>query len=97
MKNGHPIVFSFFPFDDYKSKIIKMFFFFFTVSLYLTVNALFFTDDTMNKIYQDKGKFNFLYQIPQILYSTLISKFIDSIIKNFALTQENIIELKKKR
>ena len=97
MKNGHPIVFSFFPFDDYNSKIIKMFFFFFTVSLDFTVNALFFTDDTMNKIYQDKGKFNFLYQIPQILYSTLISKFIDSIIKNFALTQENIIELKKKK
>ena len=95
LKNGHPIIFSFFPFDDYNSKIIKMFLFFFTVSLDFTVNALFFTDDTINKIYQDKGKFNFLYQIPQILYSTLISGFVSVMVKNFALTKENIIELKK--
>ena len=47
------------------------------------------------KKYEDKGKFNFLYQIPQILYSTIISKFIDSFIRNFALTQDNIVELKQ--
>ena len=59
LKNNHSIIFSFFPFDDYNSKIIKMFLFFFSFSLDFTINALFFTDDTMNKIYQDKGKFNF--------------------------------------
>ena len=68
MKNNHPKMFSFSFFNDYNSKIIKIFLFFFSFSLDLTVNALFFTDDTMHKIYQDKGKFNFLYQIPQILY-----------------------------
>ena len=51
----------------------------------------------MNKIYEDKGKFNFLYQIPQILYSTLISRFIDALIKNLALSQDNIVELKKEK
>ena len=50
----------------------------------------------MHKIYQDKGEFNFLYQLPQILYSTLISRFIDTFIRSFALTQENIVELKRK-
>ena len=74
-----------------------MFLFFFSLSLDFTVNALFFTEETMHKIYMDKGQFNFLYQIPQILYSTLISKFIDSLIKNFALPQENIVELKQER
>ena len=88
-------MFSFSSFNDYNSKIIKILLFFFSSSLDLTVNALFFTDDTMHKIYQDKGKFNFLYQIPQILYSTLISRFIDSLIKNFALTQDNIVEIKQ--
>ena len=57
-------------------------------------NALFFTDKTIHKIYQDKGEFNFLYQLPQILYSTLIGKFIDSLIKNLGLTQDYIIALK---
>ena len=95
LKNNHPITFSFFPFDDYNSKIIKMYLFFFSFGLDFTVNALFFTDDTMDKIYQDKGKFNFLYQIPQILYSALISRFIDSLIKKFALSQEDIVEFKQ--
>ena len=51
----------------------------------------------MHKIYQDKGNFDLLYQIPQILYSTLISKFIDSLIKNLALYQDDIIKLKQEK
>ena len=48
-----------------------MYLFFFSFSSDLTINALFFNDDIMHKIYQDKGKYNFFYQIPQILYSSL--------------------------
>ena len=48
----------------------------------------------MHKIYEDKGVFNILYQLPQILYSTLISRFIDSLIKNYALSQDNIVQFK---
>ena len=65
-------MFSFGNFDDYNSPIIKIFLFFFSFSSDFTINALFFNDDTMHKIYQDKGKYNLLFQIPQILYSTLI-------------------------
>ena len=95
LKYNHPILFSFGPFDDYNSKVIKSFLFFFSFCLDFAVNALFFTDDNMHKIYEDKGKFNLLYQIPQILYSTLISRFIDSFIKNFALSQDNIVQFKE--
>ena len=49
----------------------------------------------MHKIYEDKGKFNLLYQLPQIIYSTLIGKLIDSLIRNLALSQDNIIEFKQ--
>ena len=95
LKNNHPLIFSFSSYNDYNSKIIKILLFFFSSSLDLTINALFFTDDVMHKIYQDQGQFNFLYQIPQILYSTFISRFIDSLIRNFALTQDNIVEIKQ--
>ena len=95
IKYNHPILFSFSNYNDYNSRIIKMFLFFFSFCLDFTVNALFFSDDTMVKIYEDKGKFNFLYHIPQILYSTIIVKFIDALIRNFALSQDNITELKK--
>jgi len=97
LKYKHPLLFSFGTYNDYNSKIIKIFLFLFSFCLDFVVNALFFTDDTMHKIYEDKGKFNFLYQIPQILYSTIISRFIDSFIRNFALTQDNIIELKQEK
>ena len=97
LKNNHPIMFSFSSYKDYNSRIIKMFLFFFSFSLNFTVNALFFSDETMHKIYQDKGEYNFLYQIPQIIYSTLISRFIDTLIKKFALSQDNIVELKQEK
>jgi hypothetical protein len=97
IKNNHPFIFSFGCSEDYNSGIIKMFLFFFSFSLDLTINAMFFNDDTMHKIYEDKGKFNFLYQIPQILYSTLISKFIDGFIRKLALSQDNIVDLKQEK
>jgi len=51
----------------------------------------------MHKIYEDKGKFNFLYQLPQIIYSTLIGRVIDTLIRYFALSQDNIIEFKQQK
>ena len=95
LKNNHPLIFSFSCFNDYNSKIIKIFLFFFSFNLDLAINALFFNDDTMHKIYEDKGKFNLLYQLPQILYSTLIGRVIDNLIRYFALSQDNIIEFKQ--
>ena len=95
LKYNHLIPFSFASYNDYNIQIIKKFLFFFSFSLDFTINAPFFTDETIHKIYQDKGKFNFLYQIPQTLYSTLIAKFIDSLIKNLALSQDIIISLKQ--
>ena len=97
LKYKYTLLFSFGFFEDYNSGIIKMFLFLFSFNLDLAINALFFTDDTMHKIYQDKGKYNLLYQIPQILYSTLISKFFDSFIRYFALSQENIVQFKQEK
>ena len=76
LKNNHPLFFSFITCNDYNS-FIKMFLFFYSFSLDFTINTLFFNDNTMHKIYEDKGEFNFLYQLPQIILSTLISKIID--------------------
>ena len=95
LKNNQPLIFSFGNYNDYNCRIIKIFLFFFSFSSNLTINALFFNDDTMHKIYHDKGKYNLLFQIPQILYSTLISTLIDSLIKNLALSQDKVTELKK--
>ena len=95
IKNNHPIMFSFSPYNDYNPRIIKMFLFFFSFSLYLYFNALFFNDETLHQIYEDKGNYNFSYQIPQIIYSTLISIVIYILIKILASSQDKIVDLKK--
>ena len=41
------------------------------------VNALFYNDDTMHKIYQSKGEFDFEAQLPIIVYSYIISSVIN--------------------
>ena len=61
----------------------------------MTINSLFFTDDTMHKIYTDSGKFNLNYQLPQIIYSYLISSGINFIIEFLSLSEDIIISIKE--
>ena len=94
LRVGHPFLFSFYKNRDYNAQIIKIFLFFFFFAENFTINALFFNDETIHKIYIDQGSFNFIYQIPQVIYSSLISNIIDSLIKFLALSEDNIIKLK---
>ena len=50
----------------------------------------------MHKIYEDDGNFNFIYQLPKILYSTVISVTINFIILFLSLTEKDIIKIKTK-
>ena len=88
-----------FPFhkNDYNSFIIKLDFFFSSFVLYYSVNAMFFNDNTMHKIYEDGGSFNFIYQIPQIIYSSLISNIFHTILKALSLSEKNILDLKNEK
>ena len=46
-------------------------------------------------IYANNGTFKLLYQIPLILYSSIITAFINSLLKYLSLTENTIIKLKK--
>ena len=94
---NHLLIFTFCNNKDYNLKVIKIFLFIFSFSLNLTINTFFFNDETLHKIYNDKGNFNFIYQLPQIIYSTLISTGINIIINKLALSENNILELKKEK
>ena len=86
---------TFFYSRDYNSKIIKIDLFFISFALYYAINGLFFDDDTMHKIYESKGSFDLEYQIIKITYSTLISTFLNNILKILALSNTSIINLKQ--
>ena len=97
LKQKHLLIFTFYTNNDYNSKIIKIFLFFFSFALYYTVNALFFNYTTMHKIYIDQGVFNLIFQLPQILYSTIICGVINIIIKTLSLSQKRILDIKKEK
>ena len=69
IKTKHILIFSFYYNNDYNERVVKMDLFFVIFIIYFAVNALFFNDNTMHKIYEDKGRFHFEYQLPQILYN----------------------------
>ena len=97
IKAKHNLIFSFYYTNDYNSRIIKINLFFIGFVIYYTVNALFFNDDTMHKIYEDKGKFQFVYQLPQIIYSSIISSVLNSLLKLLALSENVILKFKKNK
>ena len=61
----------------------------------MALNIFFFSDDTMHKIHLDYGKYNFLQQIPQIIYSTIVSQPIDIFSRYLILTEKHYHEIKK--
>jgi uncharacterized membrane protein len=79
LRTNHILIFTFYTNTDYNSKIIKIILFLFSFALYFTINGLFFNDETLHKIYEDQGNFNFIYQIPNILYSSIITSIINII------------------
>ena len=94
-RTKHVIIFTFFYSNDYNSKIIKINLFFLGSAIYYSVNALFFTDGTMHKIYEDEGKFKIIYQLPQIFYSSIISIILNTVLKLLALSESDIISFKQ--
>ena len=66
-------------------------------ALYFAANKLFLNDSKMYQIYEGQGNDNISYRIPQILYSTIISTCIKSILTTFSLTGKNVLEIKSQK
>ena len=97
LKKKQLILFAFLPSNDYNLVVIKIALLLLSFSLYFTVNGFFFSDKTMNKINEDKGAFDILFQIPQILYSSLISSVINIILKQLSLSERQILSIKQEK
>ena len=91
------ILFCFFPSNDYNVMSLKITLFLVSFSLYLTINGFFFNDKTMHKIYKDNGVYNIIFQIPQILYSSIITSVINMLLKNLSLSEKEILKIKQEK
>ena len=97
LKTKHIFIFSFCYNKDYNSKIIKIDLFFIGFTIYYIVNALFYSDGTMHNIYVSNGSFNIEYQLPKIVYSSLISMVLNTVLKLLALSNIWILEFKQNK
>ena len=51
----------------------------------------------MHKIHEDGGEFNLWYQLPQIIYSTVISYILENILYFFAISENDILSIKREK
>ncbi len=97
LKKKQLILFTFLPSNDFNLFSLKLSLFLLSFSLYFTVNGFFFSDETMHKIHEDKGVFDIFFQIPQILYSSVVSAIVNMILKLLSLSEKNILSIKQQR
>ena len=97
LKRKHIILFAFFPNNDYNIVTIKISLFILSLSWYFTINALFFTDDSMHNIYSNNGEFIIFNQLPKILCSAFISLTIQKILKLLCISEYDILKIKREK
>ena len=94
LKLEHSIIFTFVTKDDYNIAMIKYTKFIVLLCTDMAMNVFFFLDETMNKMFLDYGKYNFIQQIPQIFYSTLVSKLIEILLCFLSMTDKYYYQIK---
>ena len=91
------IIFTFYVKNDFNILFIKILLFLFSFSLYFAINTLFFKDEAIHKIFEVKGKFDFIFHLPQIFYSTIISVTFNKIMKLLSLSEDELIKIRGKK
>ena len=97
LKRNELILFTFISNDDYNLFTLKLCLFFISFSLFMIVDAFFFSKDKIHEIYKRNGVYDLILQIPQILYSAIISTTINTILKLFSLSENKILSIKKEK
>ena len=93
IKREHILIFLFY-FYDYNLYYIKFARCFFLICTDMVLNVFFFSDESMHKIYLDYGKYNFIQQIPQFIYTTIVSQLLQIFICYLSLTDKYIYQIK---
>ena len=94
IKREHRIIFTFFVCNDYNLAPVKLSKFIFLLATDMTMNVFFFSDSSMHKIYLNYGKYDFVQQIPQIIYSTIVSQILEVFLCYLSITDSLIYEIK---
>ena len=94
LQREHSIIFTFFIRNDHNLTYVKYERFIFFICTDMALNVFFFSDETMHKMFLDYGKYNFVQQIPQIIYSTIVSQLIQIFVCFLSLTDKHFYQIK---
>ena len=95
LKREHLILFTFLSPNDYNLIYVKFARLFFLICQDMAMNIIFFSDNSMHKLYANYGKYDFIQQIPQIIYSIVVSQIIEVFICYLNLTDIYFYKVKK--
>jgi hypothetical protein len=94
LKREHLIIFTFINCQDYNLLYVKLSRFVFLMAGDMALNVLFFSDESMHKLFLNYGKYDFFQQVPKIFYSTVISQLIEIFLCFLSLTDKHIYQIK---
>ena len=91
----HIILFTFFNWNDFNLFSIKLSKLFLSVCSDMAFNVFFFSDESMHKTYETGGENDWLGQLAQMVYSTIISQILQTFINYLTMTDIHYYELKE--
>ena len=94
LKREHIIFFTFFSNNDYNLFSIKLSKLFLSICSDMAFNIFFFSDESMHKIYTSGGEHNWIGQLAQMIYSTIISQILQTFINYLTMTDIHYYQLK---
>ena len=95
LKREHIIFFTFFNCNDFNIFSIKLSKFFLAICTDMAFNVFFFSDKSMHTVYIDKGEHDFIEQLAQMIYSTIVSQILQVFINYLTMTDITYYSIKE--
>ena len=93
LKRDHLLI-TFINCNDYNLLSIKLTRFVFFIASIMALNAFFFSDDSMHKLFLNYGKYDFVQQIPKIIYTIIISQLLELFLCFLSYTDKYFYQIK---
>ena len=90
----HVVLFTFVAWKDYNLFYIKIERFLVLMCTQLAMNGLFFSDESMHKA-NNTDDYNFVQQLPKIIFSLIATHIIEVILCYFSMTDKTIYKIKE--
>ena len=90
----HAGLLTFVAWNDYNLFYVKIERFIILFCTDMTMNGLFFSDESMHHLYVNNGEYSFIQQLPQILYALIVSHILEISLCYLSMTDTAVYKIK---